>query len=294
MPKAASSALNNCSSGRGTRTLTPSPTPCASPSRHCASASVNPGSSQPWPVSATASTPNQTPVMTEETVDRPPGMSVRLKLTLSYAGFLMLAGALLLAAVAVFLVRYVPLHEFVFAHLDLNPQLGPSRRALLGRFRPDRRHRPGAVAAIRTRGWVAPRRPNARPAHAHHRGHPDRSDWDALPPNPATRGQDEFPRARRQFRRHARAARSTCRRTAAVRGQRLPRTTHPRWRSPQALLEVARTDPSCDTGELVDRLYVVNARAIDLTEAVAPTQPGRPEVVHARTRRPLPPSGRGH
>ena len=44
----------------------------------------------------------------EETVDRAPGLSVRLKLTLSYAGFLMLAGALLLAVVWVFLLRYVP------------------------------------------------------------------------------------------------------------------------------------------------------------------------------------------
>jgi two-component system sensor histidine kinase VanS len=41
-------------------------------------------------------------------VDRQPGLSVRLKLTLSYAGFLMLASALLLAAVWVFLLRYVP------------------------------------------------------------------------------------------------------------------------------------------------------------------------------------------
>jgi two-component system sensor histidine kinase VanS len=41
-------------------------------------------------------------------VDRDPGLSVRLKLTLSYAGFVMLAGALLLAAVWVFLLRYVP------------------------------------------------------------------------------------------------------------------------------------------------------------------------------------------
>ena len=32
-------------------------------------------------------------------MDRAPGLSVRFKLTLSYAGFLMLAGALLLAAV---------------------------------------------------------------------------------------------------------------------------------------------------------------------------------------------------
>src|SRR5690242_7296469 len=35
-------------------------------------------------------------------------MSVRLKLTLSYAAFLMLAGTLLLAAVWLFLLRYVP------------------------------------------------------------------------------------------------------------------------------------------------------------------------------------------
>jgi two-component system sensor histidine kinase VanS len=36
----------------------------------------------------------------------------------------------------------------------------------------------------------------------------------------------------------------------------------------QALLEVARKDPNGDPGELVDRLHVVNARAIDLTEAL--------------------------
>src|SRR6478735_7674356 len=44
----------------------------------------------------------------EASVDREPGLSVRLKLTLSYAGFLMLAGALLLAVVWLFLLRYVP------------------------------------------------------------------------------------------------------------------------------------------------------------------------------------------
>jgi two-component system sensor histidine kinase VanS len=36
----------------------------------------------------------------------------------------------------------------------------------------------------------------------------------------------------------------------------------------QTLLDVARKDPSRDNGELVDRLHVVNARAIDLTEAL--------------------------
>src|SRR6266516_4345444 len=90
------------------RTQTRSPTPCASRSRDCANASANPGSSPPCPASATASTRNQTPGVREKTVGRAPGLSVRLKLTLSYAGFLMLAGALLLAAVRLFLPRLVP------------------------------------------------------------------------------------------------------------------------------------------------------------------------------------------
>ena len=37
-------------------------------------------------------------------------MSVRLKLTLSYAGFLMVAGILLIVVVWLFLLRYVPGH----------------------------------------------------------------------------------------------------------------------------------------------------------------------------------------
>src|SRR3954453_18391040 len=49
----------------------------------------------------------------EASVDRTPGLSVRLKLTLSYAGFLMVAGVLLLAAVWVFLLRDVPAGRLV-------------------------------------------------------------------------------------------------------------------------------------------------------------------------------------
>src|SRR5918999_6248741 len=81
------------------RTPIRSPTPCASRSRHCANGSASPGSSPPWPASATASTQRPAPGVRERTVDRAPGLSVRLKLTLSYAGFLMVAGILLLAAV---------------------------------------------------------------------------------------------------------------------------------------------------------------------------------------------------
>src|SRR5919106_3793667 len=107
-PKAVSSAPKSYWNGRGIRTRTRSPTPCASRSRHCANASANPGSSPRYPASGTASTLTQTPGATEETVDRAPGLSARLKLTLSYAGFLMVAGALLLGAVWVFLLRDLP------------------------------------------------------------------------------------------------------------------------------------------------------------------------------------------
>src|SRR3954470_16186164 len=83
------------------RTQTRSPTPCASRSRHCANASANPRSSPPCPAPGTESTPE----LRQRAVDRAPGLSVRLKLTLSYAGFLMVAGALLLAATWVYLTR---------------------------------------------------------------------------------------------------------------------------------------------------------------------------------------------
>src|SRR5438067_12790754 len=114
------------------RTQTRSPTPYASRSRHCANDWGNPRSSSPWPASVTTSTHNQTPGMREETVDRGPGLSVRRKLTLSYAGFLMLAGALLLAAVWVFLLRYVP----EVSQAIPGVLFGPSQSALVRAFAP--------------------------------------------------------------------------------------------------------------------------------------------------------------
>ena len=59
------------------------------------------------PTSPVTATQHPAPGVREETVDRAPGLSVRVKLTLSYAGFLMLAGAALLALWAV-LLRYFP------------------------------------------------------------------------------------------------------------------------------------------------------------------------------------------
>src|SRR4051812_38600830 len=110
------------------RTPTRSPTPCASRCRCCANASANPGSSPPWPASGTASTLSPTPGARERAVDRAPGLSVRLRLTLSYAGFLMLAGALLLAVGYFSLSRGV--HPgvifIVHSHADLLRAFAPT------------------------------------------------------------------------------------------------------------------------------------------------------------------------
>ena len=77
--------------------------------------------------------------MREPTSARRPGMSVRLKLTLSYAGFLMVAGVLLLAVVWVFLLRYVPwrITSVSADALPGNPStFVPSRADLLNAFAP--------------------------------------------------------------------------------------------------------------------------------------------------------------
>ena len=159
------------------------------------------------------------------TVDRAPGLSVRLKLTLSYAGFLMLAGVLLLAVVWVFLLRYVP--DRRRSSRPLGP-VGSSRTAPTS-CAPSRPGgaRAGLPAGVRPRGRVAPRRPDARPADPHHRRHTHGRERIALPPDPAGGPQRRVPRARRRLRRDARAARGPRRRAAAVRRQRLPRAAHP-------------------------------------------------------------------
>ena len=87
-------------------------------------------------------------------MNRRPGLSARLKLTISYAGFLLLAGALLLAVVWVFLLRYVP---------DCASALGQP-------LRPTARLAPAAATAlafprVRPPGRMDPRRPDARTTH---------------------------------------------------------------------------------------------------------------------------------
>ena len=197
------------------------------------------------------------------TVPRPPGLSVRLKLTLSYAGFLMLASALLLAVVWVFApavhARRRHLRPAVLAAEPLRP---PERlRAAGGR-------RAGVPAGVRPRGRVAPRRPHARAPDPHHRRHPHGRDRVALPPHPAGGPQRRVPRARRRLRRHARAARGARRRAAAVRRQRLPRAAHPAGDHPDAPRRGPQGSEPRQRRARRPPPRSSTRRAIDLTEAL--------------------------
>jgi two-component system, OmpR family, sensor histidine kinase VanS len=204
-------------------------------------------------------------------VDRAPGLSVRLKLTLSYAGFLMLAGALLLATVWVFLLRYVPEVIAPPGRRPLGPELPqmsvPDRFDLLHAFAP----KAAVVLAFLLvfgllGGWILAGRmlaPLTRITNATRlAGNGSLSHRIRL----EGRG-DEFRELADSFdtmlgRLEAHVAEQ--RRFAANASHEL--------RTPlavtQTLLDLARTDLSRDTGELVDRLHLINSRAIDLTEAL--------------------------
>jgi two-component system sensor histidine kinase VanS len=205
-------------------------------------------------------------------VDRAPGPSVRLKLTLSYAGFLLLAGFLMLGAAwfagrpghsVDFPLRYVP--DDV---MDALGALVPGNQSFLLRA-----FAPAAVIVLvfllvfgLLGGWIlagrmlAPltriteaTRTAANGSLSHRIGLDGRSD---------------------EFRELADAFDAMLARLEAhvAEQQRFAANASHELRTPlaitQTLLDVARNDRNGDTGELVDRLHAVNTRAIDLTEAL--------------------------
>jgi two-component system, OmpR family, sensor histidine kinase VanS len=196
-------------------------------------------------------------------VDRAPGLSVRLKLTLSYAGFLMLAGALLLAAVWVFLLRYVPDAEVMYSIVGLVPNRSDLQRA----FAP----RAAAVLVFLLLfgllgGWILAGRMLAPLARI--------TDATRMAANGSLSHRIRLAGHTDEFRELADAFDAMLARLEAhvAEQQRFAANASHELRTPlaitQTLLDVARNDPNRDTGELVDRLHTVNARAIDLTEAL--------------------------
>lgn len=203
-------------------------------------------------------------------MDRAPGLSLRLKLTLSYAGFLMLAGTLLLAAVWVFLLRYVPDRMMIIpgsTDIAFPNDVFPIRSRLLHVFAP----RAAAVMALLLMfglvgGWLLAGRmlrPLTRITAA---------------TRMASKGtlshRIRLPGRRDELRELADAFDTMLERLEAhvAEQQRFAANASHELRTPlaitQTLLEVARQDRRTDCAELVERLRAVNTRAIDLTEAL--------------------------
>jgi two-component system, OmpR family, sensor histidine kinase VanS len=191
-------------------------------------------------------------------VDRAPGLSVRLKLTLSYAGFLMLAGAVLLVAGYFSLSRGV--HPGVIFIVE-------SHQALLREFAP--------IAAIVMAfllvfgllgGWLLAGRMLA-PL-------PRITGATRMAATGSLSHRIELEGRQDEFRELADAFDAMLARLEAhiAEQQRFAANASHELRTPlaitQTLLDAARNDPNGDNGELNERLRAVNTRAIDLTEAL--------------------------
>ena len=218
-------------------------------------------------------------------MDRASGLSARLKLTLSYAGFVMLAGALLLVIVWLFLLRYVP-EEIDIGPLPspgdgsrattpLNPSIPGPSRPLFVPNRSDlvRAFVPRAAAMLTLLlvfgllgGWILAGRmlePLTRIA-----------DAARTATNGSLSHRIRLPGRKDEFRELADAFDAMLARLEGhvAEQRRFAANASHELRTPLAitrtLLEVARNDPSRDTDELVERLHAVNARAINLTQAL--------------------------
>lgn len=199
-------------------------------------------------------------------MDRASGLSVRLKLTLSYAGFLLVAGTLLLVAVWVFLLRGAPVSTLMPKLSDFPRALDPHNfgTAVFG---------PAAVLILvflllfgLVGGWVLAGRMLAPLTRI--------TDATRLATNRSLSHRIRLPGRSDEFRELADAFDAMLARLEAhvAEQRRFAANASHELRTPlaitQTLLDVARNDPKRDTGELVDRLHTVNTRAIDLTEAL--------------------------
>ena len=189
---------------------------------------------------------------------RAPGLSVRLKLTLSYAGFVMLAGAVLLVAGYFSLSRgfHPGVIFMVRSHSDLWRDFAPTAIVVMSFL---------LVFGLVGGWWLAGRMlaPLTRI-----------TDATRMAADGSLSHRIELPGRSDEFRELADSFDTMLARLEAhvAEQQRFAANASHELRTPlaitQALLDVARNDPNRDSGELVDRLHAVNTRAIDLTEAL--------------------------
>ncbi|MGR3869549.1 sensor histidine kinase [Streptomyces graminifolii] len=194
-------------------------------------------------------------------------MSVRLKLTLSYAGFLMVAGALLLAAVWAFLLRYVPNRAMLINPDDRPTGVFPVQSVLLDVFAP----RAAAVLAFLlvfglVGGWILAGRMLAPLTRI--------TEATRTATNGSLSHRIQLPGRNDEFRELADAFDTMLARLEAhvSEQQRFAANASHELRTPLAisktLLDLARADPDQDTGLIIERLHTVNTRAIEATEAL--------------------------
>ena len=194
-------------------------------------------------------------------MDRPPGLSVRLQLTLSYAGFLIVAGAALLAVTWVVLLRDLPDMAVLPGGLVLERSVLERNLAALA----------GVVLVFLLvfgllGGWLLAGRMLAPLTRL--------TDATRMAANGSLSHRIHLEGRQDEFRELADAFDLMLARLEAhdAEQQRFAANASHELRTPlaitQTLLDVARSDPERDTGELVERLHAVNARAIDLTEAL--------------------------
>jgi two-component system, OmpR family, sensor histidine kinase VanS len=191
-------------------------------------------------------------------VARAPGLSVRLKLTLSYAGFLMLAGAVLLAVGYFSLSRgmHPGVIFMVRSHADLLRAFAPTAAVVLAFL---------LVFGL-AGGWLLAGRMLAPLTRI--------TDAARMAATGSLSHRIELEGRQDEFRELADSFDTMLARLEAhiAEQQRFAANASHELRTPlaitQTLLDVASNDPNRDTGELVDRLHAVNTRAIDLTEAL--------------------------
>jgi two-component system, OmpR family, sensor histidine kinase VanS len=191
-------------------------------------------------------------------VARAPGLSVRLKLTLSYAGFLMLAGAVLLVAGYFSLSRGV--HPGVIfmvqSHADLLRDFAPLA-AMVMTF---------LLVFGLVGGWLLAGRMLAPLTRI--------TDATRVAADGSLSHRIQLEGRQDEFRELADSFDTMLARLEAhiAEQRRFAANASHELRTPlaitQTLLEVARNDPNGTDGELVDRLHDVNTRAIDLTETL--------------------------